>query len=192
MKRGIVLLFLVLSLSGCAFGTRRPTLAYSIILPAAPKNNITIKVAPFKDERTWSKEKIGDVRNGYGMRCADIIPQNSEEEWLADAFKKELTNAGYIISNETNTVATLEGTAHEIYVNAYMNYGGRLKLSIVLKKSDKVVLSKEYSAERNCGIAWASTAASYGKTLEITLQDIMKKIIPDINKVLLENTDMTK
>ncbi len=189
MKRKVLLFVLVLLLSGCAFGTRRPMLTYSTILPAAPKNNITIKVAPFKDERTWSTEKIGDVRNGYGMRCADIIPQNSEEEWLADAFRKELTNAGYVISDDTNTAVTLEGTALDIYVNAYMNYGGRLKLNIVLKKSDKVILSKEYSAERNCGMAWASTAASFGKTLEITLQDIMKKIIPDINKVLLEKTN---
>lgn len=189
MKRSMILFVLALFMSGCAFGTRRPMLTYSTVLPAAPKNNITIRVAPFKDERTWSKEKIGDVRNGYGMRCADIIPQNSEEEWLADAFKKELTNAGYVISDGTNTAVILEGIAHDIYVNAYMNYGGRLKLNIVLKKSDKVILSKDYSAETNCGMAWASTVASFGKTLEITLQEIMKKIIPDINKVLLKDTD---
>ncbi len=189
MKRSVILFVLALSMSGCAFGTRRPMLTYSAVLPVAPKNNITIKVAPFKDERTWSKEKIGDVRNGYGMRCADIIPQNSEEEWLADAFKKELTNAGYVISDGINTAVILEGIAHDIYVNAYMNYGGRLKLNIVLKKSDKVILSKDYSAETNCGMAWASTAASFGKTLEITLQEIMKKIIPDINKVLLKDTN---
>jgi uncharacterized lipoprotein YajG len=192
MKKSALLFILAILISGCAFGTRRPMLTYSTILPAASKNNITIKVAPFKDERAWSKEKIGDVRNGYGMRCADIIPQNSEEEWLTEAFKKELENAGYSITDTVKPDVTLEGTALDIYVNAYWNYGGRLKLNIILKRSDRVILSKEYSAEKNCGTAWASTAESFGKTLEMTLQDLMKKIIPDINKVLLENANNAK
>jgi uncharacterized lipoprotein YajG len=185
MKRWVLLSVLAIVLSGCAFGTRRPMLTYSVILPAASKNNIAIKVEPFKDERTWSKEKLGDVRNGYGMRCADIIPQNSVTEWLTDAFKKELANAGYTVSEDQNTDINLEGIALEVYVNAYMNYGGRIKLKVTLKKNDKEILSKEYSEEKNCGMAWASTAASFGKTIELTLQDLMKKIIPDINKVLL-------
>lgn len=187
MRRGMTLFVLVLFLSGCALGTRRPMLTYSTTFPAAPKNNIAIKVGPFKDERTWSKVKIGDVRNGYGMRCADIIPQNNVTEWIRGAFKKELTNAGYNVSDDLNTTTTLEGAVLEVYVNAYMNYGGRVKLNIVLRRGNESVLSKEYSAEKNCGMAWASTAASFGKTIEMALQDVMKKIVPDINKALLNN-----
>ena len=184
MSRRLLLLVLVLCLSGCAFGTRKPLLTYTATLPTASKNNIAIKVATFKDERTWSKEKIGDVKNGYGMRCADIIPQNSVTGWIENAFKTELSNAGYTISDDASTATTLEGTVLDVYVNAYMNYGGRIKLNVVLKKDNNIILSKEYFSEKNCGPAWASTEASFAKTIETTLQDVMKNIIPDINKAL--------
>ena len=188
MKKGILIVGIgLLLLSGCAFGTRRPLLTYTTALPPAPKNNITVTVAPFKDQRVWSKEKLGDVRNGYGMRCADIIPQNSVTDWLRDAFRKELVNAGYTIYEDAKADTDLEGTALEVYVNAYMSYGGKIKLNITLKKDDKAILSKEYYTEKNCGLAWASTEESFAKTIEMTLQEIMKKIIPDINGVLLKN-----
>jgi len=192
MKRGIVLFFLVLFLSGCAFGTRRPILEYTTILPTAPKNNVAIKVHLFVDERSWSKEKVGDVKNGYGMRCADIIPQNSVTEWVTDALKQELVNAGYNVSDDVSSINEINGDVLEVYTDAYWNYGGRVKLKIKLLKEQKEVLVKEYSAQKNCGMQWAATAASFGKTLKVTLQDAMKKIIPDINKILLEKTVMAK
>jgi uncharacterized lipoprotein YajG len=194
MKKGMALIlisFLIL-LSGCAFGTRKPLLTYSTILSAAPKNDIVVKVHPFKDERTWSKEKIGDVKNGYGMRCADIIPQNDVAEWITDAFKKELTNAGYTVTDDVNTTATIEGVVLEVYVDAWMNYGGRVKLNMVLKKGEKSILDKEYYATKNCGLNWAATAETYGKTIQLTLQDLLSKVIPDINNALLGKASAIK
>lgn len=191
MKRGMLLLFaLVLCLSGCAFGTRKPMLTYTTTLPAVSKNNIAVKVLPFKDERTWSKDKIGDVKNAYGMRCADIIPQNNVSEWITDALKKELSNAGYSVSDDSTVSNTIEGAVLEVYTDAYWNYGGRVRLSIALKRGGKMLFHKQYSAEKNCGMQWAATAASFAKTLELTLQDAMQQIIPDINKSLVDKMDL--
>lgn len=174
------------NVSGCAFGTRRPLLTYDTALSPASKNNITIKVNSFKDERTWSKAKVGDVKNGFGMRCADIIPQNSVTEWVSDALKQELTNAGYTVSDSVEAANMIDGVVMEVYTDAYMNYGGRVRLNIVLKdRSGKTILDKNYEAGENCGLNWAATAASYAKTLEVTLQQVMKSIIDDINVELL-------
>jgi uncharacterized lipoprotein YajG len=188
MKRIGLLIVLAFFLSSCVLGTRRPLLTYTTILPTANKNNITIKIAPFKDKRTWSKEKLGDVRNGYGMRCADIIPQNSVTEWVADAFNKELTNAGYTVSSDANAAVNIEGSLLEVYVNAYMYYGGRVRMNIVLKKDGKEVLTEEYFQQKKCSMKWAATADSYAKTIEMTLQDIMMQVIPDINDALLKRS----
>lgn len=192
MKRISLLLALIFAVSGCAFGTRRPVLEYSVVLPPAEKSNIAIKVSGFKDERLWSKEKIGDVRNGFGMRCADIIPQNNVADWVTDALKNELNNAGYILSEDGIASNIIDGTVLEVYADAYFNYGGRIRLNIVLRKGDKDLLNKEYSSQKNCGMQWAATAASFGKTMELTLQDVMRQIIPDVNKALLENINATQ
>jgi len=184
MKKILFVAVAVFLLSGCALGPRRPMLGYSIVLQPAVKNNIVIAVSEFKDERTWSKEKIGDVKNGYGMRMGDIIPQNSVTAWVTDALKKELDNAGYIISNEVTTSNSIEGVVLEVYTDSYMNYGGRVKVKVTLRKGEEVLFNNEYSAQKNAGMAWGYTAASYGKTMEWTLQEVMKKIIPDINQAL--------
>jgi len=183
-KSILVLLVCVLFVSGCAFGTRRPTLNYTVALPSEPQNNIAIKVNEFTDERTWNKEKIGDVKNAYGMRCAEIIPQNSVVAWVTDALKKELVNAGYNISDNQAVSSVAQGAVLEAYVDAYWNYGGRVRLKVALKKDGKDVLNKEYSVQKNCGINMAARAASYAKTLEMTLQEVMKQVIPDINTAL--------
>lgn len=192
MKKSICLFVLLLFMSGCAFGTRRPMLTYSTAVPTASKNSIVIKVGDFKDERTWSKEKIGDVRNGYGTRCAEIIPQNSVIEWIRDAFKKELLNAGYTISEVSNDAITVEGSVLEVYVDAVVNYAGRIKLNIILQKGEKKVLNKEYYAAKVSGMNWAARAATYEKTIELTLQELMSKVIPDINNALLGNEGKVK
>lgn len=192
MKKILLLMVPVLLLSGCALGTRRPMLNYSIIFPSAAKNNIVVKVSDFNDERTWSKAKIGDVKGGFGNRCGEIIPQNSVTVWIKEALKKELNNAGYTISDDASVNNIIGGDVLEVYTDAYWNYGGRVRLKIVLKKDGEEVLAKEYSAEKNCGMQWAATAASFGKTMELTLQDVMKQVLPDINKALLKNTDVVE
>lgn len=183
MRKCILLVVLVLLLSGCAFTGRKLMLNYSVALPLVQKNNIAIKVEKFKDERTWSKTKVGDVKNGYGMRCSEIIPQNDVCVWITDALKAELTNAGYTVDSDMAANNT-EGSVLEVYTDAWMNYGGRIGLHVILKKDGEEVLTKDYSVQKNCGLNWAATTASYAKTLELTLQDVMKQIIPDINAVL--------
>lgn len=184
MRRVICLFVAVLMLDGCAFGTRRPMLNYSVIMPSAPKNNIAIKVAEFKDDRTWSKEKVGDVKNGYGMRCADIVPQNSVTGWVTDALRKELVNAGFTVVENQEAANSVDGTVLEVYTDAVFNYGGRVRLNVMLKKDGKLVLTKEYNAQSNCGMNFACTAKSYGVALETALQEVMKQVIPDISAAL--------
>lgn len=192
MLNKFLVCLLAICLSGCAFGTRRPVLKYDVKLPAAAKNNVVVKVAEFNDERTWSKEKIGNVKNGYGARCADIIPQNSVTGWITDALKNELSNAGYTVSEDDDAANVISGIVLEVYTDAYWNYGGRVRLHITLKKQGEELLNQDYSAQKNCGMQWAATAVSFGKTMEMTLQDLMRKVIPDINNVLLSKADATQ
>lgn len=180
MKKLLFIAASVILVSGCAFGTRRPLLDYQTTTPSKVQNNISISVDPLTDARTWSKEKIGNVRNTYGMRCADVIPQNSVTEWIRNALKDELKNSGYSVvdSGSKNVVS---GEVNEVYCNAYWNYGGRVSFHLVVKKEGVSVLDKKYSLERNEGTCWVASAESFATTMKRTLQDVMKQVIDDIN-----------
>lgn len=174
-----------LFISGCAFGNRRPCLTYTPFSSSQPGNNITLRVIPFEDSRQF-KDTVGYSRNGFGMPCAKVIPQNSVTEWVTSALKLELTNAGYNTSEQEDVSDVIEGEVLDIFCDTYMSYEGRAMLKVVLKKDGKVILDKNYSANKTGGINWAATASSFAKTLDETLQDVLRQVVFDINKELLE------
>ena len=177
----------VIFLSGCAFGVRKPFLSYSPVLPAQHKNNIVIKVVPFKDERK-TKDTVGYVRNSLGMKCAKVVPQNNVAKWVTDSLKSELRNAGYTVSGGDNVSNVVQGSVLDIFCDTYLTYDGRAALKIVLKRGGKVILSKDYSVKKNGGMNLAATSKAFAKTLEMTLQEVLKQVVSDVNKLLLKQT----
>ncbi|MCD6539793.1 MAG: hypothetical protein J7K37_03735 [Candidatus Omnitrophica bacterium] len=180
-----VIIISVLFLSGCALGVRRPFLTYTPILPPSGKNNITIKVVPFKDERKI-KDTVGYVRNACGMRMAKVVPQNDVIEWVTNSLELELKNAGYTISEEENTPNVIEGSVFNILCDTYFTYDGRIALKVILKKDQKVVLENDYSVKRGGGVNLAASSGAFAKTLEMALQETLKQVVNDINEKLLK------
>ena len=179
-KLGLVLL-VVLSVSGCAFGTRRPLLTYTPVVPVSPPRNIALYVETFKDERT-EKNVIGHVRNGWGLKTADVVTDTIIADWVTEALKSELGNGGYVVvKDRTDLVAA--GEVLTVYCDSYMQYEGKVELGVVLKRNSEVLIDKKYLGKAT-NLNWAATAKSYGKTLEQSLQNVMKQIVTDINQKL--------
>ena len=97
-------------LSGCAFGTRQPTLIYPPAVESGEKSvahaavtpspkNVRIVLKPFTDQRS-DKKVVGTVRNAFGMRTADVIPTNSVTDWVTQALGTELRNNGYTVISD--------------------------------------------------------------------------------------------
>lgn len=185
MRVKISILMIIFFISGCAWGDRRPFLTYAPILTPQQKNNITLKIVTFSDKRTI-KDTIGYSRNAYGMRCAKFIPQNSVTEWVTNALKSELTNAGYSITSQETTPNVIEGEVFDIFCDVSFAYEGSVGIKVVLTQSGKVVLDKQYSSKKNGGVNWAATETTFAKTLEMTLQDTLRQAVFDINKELLK------
>jgi len=105
-----VALVSVVLLSGCAFGTRQPTLIYPPAVESGEKavahaavmpipKSVQIVLKPFTDQRS-NKKVVGTVRNALGMRTADVIPTNSVTDWVTQALGTELRNNGYTFVSE--------------------------------------------------------------------------------------------
>lgn len=186
MKIKFLVATVILFMSGCAWIDRKPLLTYSSFSVPQPQNKIILKVIPFEDKRTI-KDTVGYSRNGFGQRCAKVIPQNNVAGWVTNALKLELTNAGYTISEEENTPNKIEGVVIDIFCDTYFTYDGRASLKVSLKKDGKILIDKDYSSTKSGGANWAATSESFAKTLDMTLQDVLKQVMFDINKELLKN-----
>ena len=167
--------------SGCAFGTRHPLLEYKPVTAKSQPKNIAVYVENFKDERT-EKNLIGNVRNGWGLKTADVVTDTNVSDWITNALKAELGNGGYVVAKDRTELVT-GGEVLTVYCDSFMQYEGNVTVSVVLKKGDQVLIDKKYTGKAT-NLNWAATAKSYGLTLEQSLQNVMKQITSDINQKL--------
>lgn len=176
-----------LFLIGCAWGDRKVVLNYSSVMPSQPKNNITIRVDTFEDKRTIT-DTVGYSRNAYGMRCAKVLPQNSVTDWVKNALKTELINAGYSVTDEDSVANIIKGVVFDVFCDTYFTYDGSIGIKAVLIREGEELFDKNYTAKKSGGVNWAATSTSFAKTLELTLQDVIRQVIFDVNKALLEDS----
>lgn len=189
-----LILAITLILGGCAFGTRNTTLQYqpqseddtistaqAATLPASKKAEISL--GTFIDQRK-DKNIVGTVRNGWGMRTADVVATNDVTEWISNAIKIELTTAGYsVVEKPLESQAILSGDITNVFCDMYLTYEGSVSLYVKLFRDGNEMLSKLYVGNGSTGVAWAGTAEAFGQSLSMALSDALKQLIADLNKM---------
>jgi hypothetical protein len=182
--RALANIILIFSISGCAFGTRHLTLGYQKGSVAKPQNNVAIYVKPFIDDRV-DKENVGRVRNGWGLECAKIVTETNISEWVTSAMRTELNNLGYTVTNY-DTKNRVEGSVVEVNVTSMMMYEGKVIVEVDLLQDNKEIFSRKYQGVEQT-MNWASTAKSYGVTLEKSLGKAIAEAANDIDRKLSNN-----
>lgn len=198
--RYFVCIVTVVFLAGCAFGTREATLNYppasdddaKVALakvvkpePREPK----IQLLQFRDERT-EKGLVGTVRNGYGMRTADVIAKNSVTEWVTQALKLELQNRGFTVLNgeareivEPGSVV-ISGEILNVFCDMYFSYTGQVSLVVKVSNSAGEMYSRHYAGEGSAGLAFAATSESFAQSLSLALSQALNKLVGDLEAKL--------
>lgn len=193
--RGGCFLFVAAALAGCAFGTRQAALNYP---PAAPDaavqqtpasnavtKNTTIVLKKFADERS-DKSVVGTVRNGFGMRTADVVATTDVSEWVTKAVGTELRANGYKVvgsapeSANDPRVVVVSGSVLNAFCDMYMSYTGQVSLLTKVAKGNNEVVAKHYSGEGSAGLAVAATGESFAESLSLALRDALKKFMADL------------
>jgi hypothetical protein len=190
-------------LTGCAFGTRQVTLTYppaAVSEASGPKTaeaattvsgaTKPVILVPFTDQRA-DKRSIGEVRNGWGMRTADVITDRDVAEWVTRAVMMELTRAGYQVMSRNevsnfDTLPTLTGDLITIHCTALFSYEGEVSFFAKLERDGYELLKKRYTGRGSAGVNWAATEASYGQSLSLALLESVRGLIADLNTVLKE------
>ena len=196
-KMAILILFAsISSITGCAFGTRHAELYYppsaidgtSLIASAHPEASVAetpreviIQVTDHRD----SRQRIGNVRNGFGMDTADVISKDDLNLWIKSALITELANAGYTVvadgSRATRDHAIdLNADILEVYCDVYISYDADVSLRVTLSGNDRQPFQKTYHGDGSAGVAWDLSAKGFAKSLSLALQDAIAKILVDM------------
>lgn len=195
--RGGCFLFVAVALAGCAFGTRQATLTYppatvhqAVVADAATKNT-TIILNKFGDERS-DKSVVGTVRNGFGMRTADVVASSDVSDWVTKAVGTELRANGYrVVSASPETIndpkaIVVSGSVLNAFCDMYMSYTGQVSLLTKVTKGSNGMVAKHYSGEGSAGLAVAATGESFAESLSLALRDALKKFMADLEGALPE------
>lgn len=195
-----VALVSVALLSGCAFGTRQPTLIYPPAVESGEKSvayaavkpspkSVQIVLKPFADQRS-DKKVVGTVRNALGMRTAEVIPTNSVTDWVTQALGTELRNNGYTVLSDLpadtspGTSAVVSGAVLNVFCDMYFSYTGQVSLVAKVNRDGKELLNKHYAGEGSAGLAVAMTAESYAQSLALALSSALKQFVSELDRSL--------
>jgi len=191
--RWLVGWFALALLAGCAFGVRNATLLYppkgdAAVLPAAQaaapatarKGSVTL--VAFVDQRT-DKGAIGTMRNGFGMRTADVLATNKVTDWVTQAVRLELEKAGYAVTVGAPAAAgtVVQGEVLKVFCDMYMSYTGQVSLRTRVVRDGQELGTRNYDGEGSAGLAFAGTAESFAESLSRALAAALKPFIADLD-----------
>jgi len=179
----ISLLFVVAATNGCAFGDRNVALKYTPVTKISARALPDVAVVKLADVR--SREEVGEVRNGYGMKTATVWARNQDVgAWVANALCQELTGVGcrvekYEDAPPPGADASVTGEVTEVYAKMFMSSRATVKADLCVQKAGVVVLNEEYTGKHSV-LALTASTGEYEKVLQGALQDLMKKAVPEI------------
>lgn len=169
---------------GCALGDRKIALLYEPASDCKAAPPQAVAVAKFDDLRQ-DKALVGEVRNGYGMKMAQVLLENQDAGgWVSNAVSAELERTGCQVAKverptDAGSVPVVQGAIIELYTKMYMTYDCRVKLKIQVTKSGVVLFNKDYEGKGG-GLAVLVTAQEYEMVTKAALQDALKQATPQV------------
>lgn len=175
----VLYISLICLLTSC---TQKINLSYESVIEKCEKNNIDVVINSFEDNR--KSARLGSIRNFYGMPIIKLVTDDNITQWVTNALKLEMENAGYMITDHCHGNAyEIGGKLIKAYTTSYLLYHGRMMIEVIVKKGEEEIFRKTYMTKENNGINWLSSGYSCSKTLTINLQKIFKQFIFDFNQL---------
>jgi len=185
MKFVIAVLALV-GLSGCAFIDQSTPISYN-----APPNlevaqgaaDITLQVSA-RDGRASNKDRVGSVKNGYGMETARIISENDLVSLVRGGVENELGSLGYKMGAGGFNVGVELQTFYNDFKTGFFSGDSVAEVAFnlsVTKPDGGYVYSRSYKGigmKKNIMMAVASNARP---ALEEALTNAMEQLINDVS-----------
>lgn len=181
----------LLCLASCSPARVRDHLSYVPIVEPQDKKHISLAVEEFEDKRSNSKT-IGDLKDVLGITLAEVTTTQSVPLWMMNAFKTELSNAGYLVVEPSSTESySVKGKILKVFNRTRFKRDSCIVIDLALKRDQEIVFQKTYETHSNGQIEcsegdkkWTEYATP-GEGFKYNLQEICKEFTADVNKHLL-------
>jgi hypothetical protein len=176
---------------GCALVDNQVKLSFTPPPEAISHDRGGVDVMPATNAAGLVKNKtgalvIGAVRNGFGGKTADIITNDSPEEWLRSAIVAELRSRGYdakaaaSAGNSPTVAATIVTLGNEFEVN-FLTVGDQVTTRVKFRVSRGEQVLGEFEAsgrsdERNMISHEAAKTAAYKASMDLLMKDAGPKL----------------
>ena len=190
----ILLILAVTQMAGCAFGTRYVDLSYppqkqvavsSTETPPTFSGPRTQAVFLVVNDARETRDRIGNIRNTYGMDTASILTENNVEVWVHDAIVVELDRLGYQVLDPLSGRADasadrLTADVQKVNCDVYMVYDGEVTLRASLQRAGEEPAIAHYPVKVSSGLSWAGSGSAAGESLAQALQSAIREMLLDI------------
>jgi hypothetical protein len=171
------------AIEGCAFGNRKVNLEYPpglnaaqrLQVPVSPPDARSVVLLTFIDQRS-EKDRVGEVRNGFGMHTADVKAMNNVADWVTSAAKWELEKAGFRVTvvkarPGSSAEPVISGEVLKVHCGAYFKYGGEVEVALRVEQAGRVLVQRTYTGKGSAGTNWGATSESYRQALGEALRN---------------------
>jgi uncharacterized lipoprotein YajG len=172
---------------GCAFGTRTVSLN-PVTVPGQSSAGArqTVYVLPAQDLRD-DKSSVGCVRNGFGMRTAEVVANSDVARWIQQSVASSLTASGYEVREgappDATNALSVAVSVNKVFCNSYMHYGADVSLSCEVRRGDRAVDKFDVQGTA-AAINWAGTASGFQRTLHAALRNCLTQMMPKLDSAL--------
>lgn len=175
-------------LASCAFVDREAELRYSAPPRAAAAPlaehapHVTVVVRDVVDRRK-DTSVVGEVRNGFGMRTADVHGKGDGAAWLRDAAQSELQRCGFdVVEPGRRSDLVVDVQLQNAHCTAYMDYEGDVCIAAKALRDGRALVDGVYTGKGGAGVNWSATDESFAETLDLALQDALLQFARDVRK----------
>lgn len=180
------------SLSACAFVGREAKLRYPPLqegqavapAPPAPAPDAPAVAVVVTDGRPDPRNRVGNVRNGFGMVTASVTTADDVAGWIKGALESELQAHGLRVVPSAGGGASLAAQVAKVECDAFFEYGASVMLSTQLTTGGAAIHSGSYTGQGSAGTNWSATEESFSLSLSLALRDAARQIAADVKKAL--------
>jgi hypothetical protein len=164
----------ILLLSGCAHTVK---MDYKPLGAQQQSKNISVLLEDIKDVRPLNeREVLGKVKNAFGMDAGtvrepkDLLPQ------IKTSIEKELLNAGYTVTADTQ----LKITSELVFLSCYFKDEGHalIRMKFIVTDRGQEVINHTYSGEgsHRTDWEWVPFTGAIQKATGTMLQEFVKDL----------------
>jgi len=125
--------------------------------------------------------KIGVVRNGYGIPCGGVYVLNDPGEWMKACIEMEVTNqGGRVVPDEKSADVSVSGTITWLAIDMYMKYWSDLIVNVKVTANGKTTEETLHTYGQKT--AWSASSFEFYDPIRQCLQQQLHLILQNIEK----------